>query len=117
MLAFSPLSALALALLPLAVVAAPAPQGGGPGVPDSPFMLYAYGDDFGGLPVIYYKGVTYYIGDMRIPLLTPGALLGFAFLGNVSDANDPESAVVICESQTHQLVTMLHSYRLTKIYS
>lgn len=63
MLGLSSLSALALALLPLAAVASPAPQGPGggaapgpPGVPAEAFMLYAYGDDFGGLPVIYYKG-------------------------------------------------------------
>jgi hypothetical protein len=49
------LSTLALGLLPLAVVATPMPQGG-PGVPNKSFELYAYGDEFGGLPVIYYQG-------------------------------------------------------------
>lgn len=54
-------SILSLGLLPLAVQAAPAPQGTeppqpGPGVPNMGFELYAYGSDFGGLNVFNWNG-------------------------------------------------------------
>ncbi|KAI0149247.1 hypothetical protein BJ166DRAFT_59581 [Pestalotiopsis sp. NC0098] len=72
-------SILSLGLLPLAVQAAPAPQGTeppqpGPGVPNMGFELYAYGSDFGGLNVFNWNGL--------------------AFLGNASLANDTEAAEV-----------------------
>lgn len=60
--------------------------------PDA-FELYAYGEGIGGLPVFYSDGTC-----LPNKSISPTDFTGFAYIGNVSQANRTDAAPVTCQS-------------------